>query len=106
MPSPNEGHSLYTPITPPGISVTEAGKNLQLQDKILRTFPEAETVLGKIGKAETSTDPAPMSMVETTIVLNPEREWRRRTVDRWDSQQVPGALQPGFRWRWPAVPRL
>jgi Cu(I)/Ag(I) efflux system membrane protein CusA/SilA len=71
MPPLNEGTILYMPITLPGISVTEATKYLQIQDKLLMQFPEVQSVFGKIGKAETATDPAPMSMVETTVVLKP-----------------------------------
>jgi len=106
MPPLNEGTILYMPITLPGISVTEAGKYLQLQDKLLKSFPEVESVFGKVGKAETSTDPAPMSMVETTVVLKPETEWRTRKVDRWYSGWMPEALQPPFRWIWPDERRL
>src|SRR5713101_4536566 len=106
MPPLNEGTILYMPIKLPGISVTEAGKYLQLQDKILRTFPEVESVFGKIGKAETSTDPAPLSMVETTVVLKPEREWGSRPVERWYSNRLPDRLKPPFRWLWPEERRL
>src|SRR3989442_9335886 len=74
MPPLNEGTILYMPITLPGISVTEATKYLQIQDRLLKEFPEGESVFGKVGKAETSTDPAPLSMVETTVVLKPEKE--------------------------------
>jgi len=101
MPPLNEGSILYMPITLPGISVTEAAKYLQIQDKLLRTFPEVQSVFGKVGKAETSTDPAPMSMVETTVVLKPEKEWRARRVERWYSNRLPGVLQPPLRWIWP-----
>ena len=81
MPPLNEGAILYMPTTLPGISVTEAQRMLQIQDRILKTFPEVETVFGKIGRATTSTDPAPFSMVETTVVLKPKNEWRK--VKRW-----------------------
>ncbi len=101
MPPLNEGSILYMPITLPGISVTEAAKYLQIQDKLLRTFPEVESVFGKVGKAETSTDPAPMSMVETTVVLKPEKEWRDRKVERWYSNRLPDSLKPPLRWIWP-----
>ena len=106
MPPLNEGTLLYMPITLPGISVTEATKYLQLQDRMLKAFPEVKTVFGKIGKAETSTDPAPMSMVETTIVLKPEEEWRSKKVDRWYSSWMPGFLKPPFRLIWPEERRL
>ena len=72
MPPLYEGSLLYMPTTLPGISVTEAQRLLQTQDKILHAFPEVETVFGKAGRAETSTDPAPFSMMETTVVLKPE----------------------------------
>src|SRR5262249_28124884 len=67
MPPLNEGSILYMPITLPGISATEAYKYLQIQDKLIKQFPEVQSVFGKVGKAETSTDPAPLSMVETTV---------------------------------------
>ena len=78
MPRLNEGVILYMPTTLPGISVTEASRLLQVQDRILRSFPEVERVLGKAGRAETSTDSAPFSMMETTVVLKPPSEWRER----------------------------
>ncbi|MCA1734440.1 MAG: efflux RND transporter permease subunit, partial [Acidobacteria bacterium] len=76
MPPLWEGDMLYMPTTFPGISTTKAKEILQQTDKILRTFPEVESVFGKIGRAETATDPAPLSMIETTIVLKPQSEWR------------------------------
>ena len=76
MPPLNEGTILYMPTTLPGISVTEAGRLLQTQDRILKSFPEVVTVFGKAGRADTSTDPAPFSMMETTVVLKPPSEWR------------------------------
>ena len=101
MPPLNEGTILYMPITLPGISVTEATKYLQIQDRMLKTFPEVQSVFGKIGKADTSTDPAPMSMVETTVVLKPEKEWRKKKVQRWYSSWMPRFLKPPFRLVWP-----
>jgi len=83
MPPLNEGAILYMPTTLPGISVTEAERMLQVQDRVLKTFPEVDVVFGKIGRATSSTDPAPFSMVETTVVLKPESEWRK--VTRWYS---------------------
>ncbi len=76
MPPLNEGSILYMPTALPGMSVTEAQRILQLQDKMLKEFPEVERVFGKAGRAETPTDPAPFSMVETTVILKPEKEWR------------------------------
>ena len=83
MPPLNEGTILYMPTTLPGISVTEAENLLQRQDQVLKSFPEVESVFGKAGRAETSTDPAPFSMMETTVVLKPESQWREKK--RWFS---------------------
>ena len=76
MPPLWEGDLLYMPTTLPGISITKAREILQQTDKIIKTFPEVQSVFGKIGRADTATDPAPLSMIETTIVLKPENEWR------------------------------
>jgi len=101
MPPLNEGSILYMPITLPGIGITEASKYLQIQDKLLRQFPEIRSVYGKIGKSETATDPAPLSMVETTIVLKPEGEWRKEHMQRWYSSWAPSWLRQQLgRW-WP-----
>jgi copper/silver efflux system protein len=99
MPELNEGVLLYMPTTPPGISVTEAGKILQVQDKTLRGFTEVERVFGKAGRAETSTDPAPFSMMETVVVLKPESEWPK--VPQWYSSWAPEWLQRLLRRAWP-----
>ena len=77
MPTLNEGTLFYMPVTLPGISVTKAAELLQTQDKIIKSFPEVESVWGKAGRAATATDPAPTEMVETVINLKPEGEWRR-----------------------------
>jgi len=77
MPPLNEGSIMYMPTTLPGVSISEAKNLLQKQDVILKQFPEVDTVFGKVGRARTSTDPAPLSMIETTIVLKPEKEWRK-----------------------------
>lgn len=76
MPPLNEGSILYMPTAFPGMSANEAQRILQIQGKILKGFPEVENVFGKAGRAETATDPAPLSMVETTISLKPKSEWR------------------------------
>lgn len=78
MPPLNEGSILYMPTTFPGISITEAERLLIIQDKLFKTFPEVDTVFGKVGRADTATDPAPLSMIETTVVLKPEEEWPKR----------------------------
>ncbi|MBK9062078.1 MAG: efflux RND transporter permease subunit [Acidobacteria bacterium] len=99
MPPLYEGSILYMPTTLPGISVTEAERLLQTQDRVLKSFPEVERVFGKAGRAETSTDPAPFSMMETTVILKPEAEWRKK--DRWYSSWAPGWLANGFGHIWP-----
>jgi Cu(I)/Ag(I) efflux system membrane protein CusA/SilA len=99
MPPLDEGTLLYMPSTLPGISVTEAERVLETQDKIIRAFPEVERVFGKAGRAESSTDPAPYSMMETTIVLKPQDEWPK--IDRWYSKSAPQWLQSVLRRFWP-----
>jgi Cu(I)/Ag(I) efflux system membrane protein CusA/SilA len=76
MPPLNEGDILYMPTAVPGISIDEATRILQIQDRLLRRFPEVEVVFGKAGQSETSTDPAPISMVETVVKLKPPDQWR------------------------------
>ncbi|MEE9166652.1 MAG: CusA/CzcA family heavy metal efflux RND transporter [Candidatus Neomarinimicrobiota bacterium] len=76
MPPLNEGSILYMPTAVPGMSITEAGTILQSMDRQLRQFPEVESVFGKIGRSTTPTDPAPLSMVETVVILKPEDQWR------------------------------
>ena len=85
MPPLYEGDLLYMPTTLPGISITKARELLQQTDKIIKTFPEVKRVFGKIGRAETATDPAPLSMVETVIQLQPEEQWRTVEVKRFFS---------------------
>jgi len=99
MPELDEGVLLYMPTTLPGISVTETTRLLQVQDKILRTFPEVERVFGKAGRAETATDPAPFSMIETVIVLKPASQWPK--VPRWYSSWAPQWLGGFLRRIWP-----
>src|SRR2546426_7889603 len=77
MPYLNEGTILYMPTALPGMSVTQARAALQVQDRMLKQFPEVERVFGKAGRAETPTDPAPLSMFETVVTLKPESEWRK-----------------------------
>ena len=76
MPPLYEGDLLYMPTTDPGISITKARQLLQQTDRIIASFPEVERVFGKVGRADTATDPAPLSMIETTIMLKPETQWR------------------------------
>jgi Cu(I)/Ag(I) efflux system membrane protein CusA/SilA len=99
MPPLREGSLLYMPsAVQPGMSVSEAQKALQVQDKILMTFPEIERVFGKAGRAGTSTDPAPFSMMETTILLKPESAWREK--QRWYSPWAPNWLKRMLRTAW------
>ena len=98
MPTLHEGSLLYMPTALPGISVSEAQKVLTIQDQILKSFPEVKTVFGKAGRAETSTDTAPLSMVETTIVLDPKEKWRKNS--RWYST-LPEWLKGPLQRIWP-----
>jgi Cu(I)/Ag(I) efflux system membrane protein CusA/SilA len=98
MPPLWEGTVLYMPTTLPGLSVTEAEKLMIRMDREIRTVPEVERVFGKAGRAETSTDPAPFSMMETTIVLKHPSQWRTR--ERWYSG-LPAWSQSVFRPFWP-----
>jgi Cu(I)/Ag(I) efflux system membrane protein CusA/SilA len=99
MPPLREGSLLYMPsAVQPGMSVAEAQKALQVQDKILMTFPEIDRVFGKAGRAGTSTDPAPFSMMETTILLKPESAWREKA--RWYSSWAPNWLKLMLRTVW------
>jgi Cu(I)/Ag(I) efflux system membrane protein CusA/SilA len=95
MPPLDEGALFYMPTTMPGISISEAQKLTQVTDRIIKQFPEVDRVLGKAGRADTSTDPAPLSMLETVITLKPMSEWRR--VDTWYSGWAPEWLKPVFR---------
>jgi len=101
MPPLNEGDLLYMPLTFPNISIEEAKRQLQYQDRILRGFPEVETVFGKVGRVESATDPAPLNMVETTVRLRPVSAWRRTHHDRWYSGWAPGWVKPALRPFWP-----
>jgi Cu(I)/Ag(I) efflux system membrane protein CusA/SilA len=92
MPPLDEGSLLYMPSTLPGISVAQAQRLLQVQDRIIKSFPEVDTVFGKAGRAETSTDPAPFSMMETVIVLKPHQGWRK--VPTWYDSWAPKWLRP------------
>jgi copper/silver efflux system protein len=99
MPPLREGSLLYMPsAVQPGMSVAEAQKALQVQDRILMTFPEVERVFGKAGRANTSTDPAPFSMMETTILLKPEQLWREKP--RWYSRVAPEWAKRVLRTIW------
>ncbi|MCH9028904.1 MAG: efflux RND transporter permease subunit [Bacteroidetes bacterium] len=101
MPDLYEGDLLYMPTTLPGISIAKARELLQQTDKIIKTFPEVESVMGKIGRAETPTDPAPLSMIETTIQLKPEEEWREGMTPEKLIAEMDAAIQiPGLTNAW------
>ena len=101
MPPLNEGDLLYMPTTLPGISVTKAKELLQQTDRIIASFPEVHHVFGKIGRAETATDPAPLSMIETTIMLKPESEWRDGMTMEKLVTELDNAIQfPGLTNAW------
>src|SRR5258706_6741126 len=95
MPPVDEGALLYMPTTMPGISIGESQKLLRTTDAILKSFPEVDHVLGKTGRADTATDPAPLSMLETVVVLKPQSEWRPKQV--WYSSWAPSFLLPALR---------
>ncbi|TAH34479.1 MAG: efflux RND transporter permease subunit [Planctomycetota bacterium] len=107
MPALEEGDLLYMPTTDPSISVTKSKEVLQQTDKLIKTFPEVVSVHGKIGRAETATDPAPLSMIETVIQLETDRDkWRTRTVERFFSPW-PGWLKwPLSATFWPEQRRI
>ena len=104
MPPLNEGDFLYMPTTLPGISITKAKELLQQTDKIIQRFPEVLTTHGKIGRAETATDPAPLSMIETTITLRPKVEYALIPVQRLFSDW-PEWLKKPLTLLWPEVKR-
>jgi copper/silver efflux system protein len=101
MPTLNEGSLLFMPITLPALSVTKSAELLQTQDKIIKTFPEVESVFGKAGRANTATDPAPLEMAETIINLKPENEWRTgMTLDKLIAELDQALQIPGVSNAW------
>jgi Cu(I)/Ag(I) efflux system membrane protein CusA/SilA len=101
MPSLNEGTIMYMPTTLPGLSITKSAELLQIQNRIIKTFPEVESVFGKAGRAATATDPAPTEMFETIINLKPEKDWRPGVTIDSLIQEMDKALQfPGVSNAW------
>ena len=102
MPPLNEGTILYMPGTLPGISITEAGRLIQIQDKVFKTFPEVDRVFGKIGRSTSATDTAPLNIVETVVNLKPRDQWREgmtwdKLIEEMDGRmQIPGV--PNIWW--------
>jgi Cu(I)/Ag(I) efflux system membrane protein CusA/SilA len=98
MPPLDEGAFLFMPVTLPNISIEEAKEVIQLQDRIIKSFPEVESVLGKAGRAETATDPAPLSMFETVIVLKPRSQWREgMNREKLEAELMKALELPGFQ---------
>jgi Cu(I)/Ag(I) efflux system membrane protein CusA/SilA len=101
LPRMDEGDLLYMPTTLPGISAEQAREQLARQDHALAAFDEVESVLGKVGRAETATDPAPLSMAETTIRLRDRSSWPLVFRPTWYTTWAPAPLQHVLRWLWP-----
>ena len=109
MPPLDEGSLLYMPVTLPNVSITEAKRIIQMQDTIIKSVPEVEHVLGKVGRAETSTDPAPVSMFESIIILKPKAEWRKGITKADIVAELDSKLQQtGVRngWTQPIINRI
>jgi copper/silver efflux system protein len=109
MPPLDEGSILYMPVTLPGASITEVNRILTEQDKIIKSVPEVAHVLGKTGRAETATDNAPLSMIETIILLKPKGEWRKGITKKDIINELDAKLQiPGVRngWTQPIINRI
>jgi Cu(I)/Ag(I) efflux system membrane protein CusA/SilA len=101
MPNLNEGTLFYMPTTLPGLSVTEAARLLQIQNKIIMSFPEVKSVVGKVGRAGSATDPAPLEMFETIINLKPQNEWRPgMTIDKLINEMDKALQFPGVSNAW------
>jgi copper/silver efflux system protein len=109
MPDLNEGTILYMPVTNPGLSVTKAGELLQIEDRVLKSFPEVASVFGKAGRARTATDPAPVEMFETVVNLKPPEEWRPgMTIEKLIAEMDPALRLPGVIniWTMPIKARI
>lgn len=109
MPSLDEGSLLYMPVTLPNVTVTEAKRLLQVTDALIKSVPEVDYVLGKVGRAETATDPAPVSMIETIIILKPREEWRKGMTKSGLIGELNSLIQiPGLTngWTQPIINRI
>ncbi len=104
MPPLFEGSSLYMPTSLPGISITQASQLLQEQDRILRSFPEVETVFGAVGRSDSATDNAPLDMYDTTVMLKPREKWRSGVTYEKLIREMDEKLQfPGLTNTWTSV---
>jgi Cu(I)/Ag(I) efflux system membrane protein CusA/SilA len=99
MPPLFEGTLLYMPTTVPGMSITQAAQLMQVQDRIIKSFPEVVSVHGKAGRSDTATDPAPINMLETVVVLKPKAQWRPKK--QWYTDWAPGWLKQPLGQIWP-----
>lgn len=109
MPPLNEGTLMYMPVTDASVSITRAKEILKMEDEIIHRFPEVESVVGKLGRAETSTDPAPVNMTETIVNLKPESQWRAGLTKDQLINEMDAALQmPGVTniWTQPIINRI
>ncbi len=109
MPPFDEGTILFMPVVSPAVSLTEAQRIMQIQDRIIKSFPEVESVVGKLGRAETATDPAPIEMFETVINLKPKKFWRKGMTKEKLIHEMDAALKfPGVAniWTQPIVNRI
>ncbi|HRN48011.1 efflux RND transporter permease subunit [Agriterribacter sp.] len=109
MPPLDEGSLLFMPVTLPDVSNSEAKRIMQLQDKIIKSFPEVENVLGKAGRANTATDNSPISMIETMVILKPKNQWRKNMTkaklitEMNEKVQIPGV---SVGWTMPIINRI
>ena len=101
MPELEEGDLLYMPTTLPGISAGKAAQILQQTDRMIKSVPEVKSVFGKVGRAETATDPAPLTMIETTIQLHPKSQWREgMTLEKLIAELQQKVNVPGLTNAW------
>src|SRR3546814_12499185 len=101
MPDREEGDLRYMPAAPPGISVGKARQLLQQVDRLIKTVPEVDTVFGKVGRADTATDPAPLAMIESTIRLKPRAQWRPGMSMKKIKRELDAAVRsPGLNNAW------
>ena len=96
MPPLDEGSILFMPVMLPSVALTDALKVMQKQDMLIKSFPEVDTVVGKLGRAETATDPAPVEMFETVVALKPKEEWRKKKIGYKFLDYVPSFIHPAF----------